>query len=123
MSSKNCWQIEVVKSMGAHMTKYLGLIESGSRSLRSELSQILALATVFGESQVNSCAAELLEGGIVGVENLERLLKTKQLQLDESDLLPRPIEFQNQKLNRVVPSVNLSRYDLLIGSERSPEQE
>ena len=123
MSSKNCWQIEVVKSMGTNMSKYLGLIESGSRSLRAELSQILALATVFGESQVNHCAAELLAGGIVGVENLERLLKVKQLQRDESALLPRPIEFQNQKLNRVVPSVDLSRYDALIDTEQTTPQE
>lgn len=122
MSSKNCWQIEVVKSMGTHMSKYLNLIEVGSRSLRSELSQILALATVFGESHVNACAAELLEGGIVGVENLERLLKIKQLQRDESDLLPRPIEFQNKKLNRVVPSVDLSRYDALVESEQTTQE-
>lgn len=120
MSSKNCWQVDVVKSMGAHMSRYLSLIESGSRSLRSELSQILALATVFGESQVNACAAELLEGGIVGVENLERLLKTKQLQLDTNELLPKPIQFQNQKLNRIVPSVDLSRYDMLVTAVEEP---
>lgn len=123
MNSRNCWQVEVVKSMGIHMSRYLGLIESGSRSLRSELSQILALATVFGESQVNACARELLEGGIVGVENLERLLKTRQLHLDQGELLPRPIEFQNQKLNRVVPSVDLSRYDVLVNSEKPHSQE
>lgn len=115
------WQVSAIKSIGPNMAKYLSLIESGTRSLRNELSQILALATVFGEQEVDLCAKELLSSSIVGVDNLERLLKARRLQNEEQETAPRPIQFQNQKLNRVVPSVDLSRYDALLTNQDTKE--
>jgi transposase len=120
--SSDRWQMSAIKSIGPHMEKYLSLIESGSRSLRNELSQILALATVFGEQEVNLCAKELLDSSIVGVEHLERLLKARRFQNQEHELAPKPIQFQNSKLNRVVPSVDLRRFDALLFESKKDEE-
>lgn len=120
-ASSERWQIAAIKSIGPHMERYLGLIESGTRSLRNELAQVLALATVFGEQEVDLCAKELLATSIVGVDNLERLLKARRLTSQDKELLPKPIQFQNQKLNRVVPTVNLDRYDALFKKNESGE--
>jgi hypothetical protein len=105
------WQLNAVKSIGPELSKYVELIKSGPRSLRQELSQILALATVYGEEEVNGAVAELLGLSIVGVDQLERVLKAKLTLDTQNDLLPKPMVFKNEKLNRVVPNIDLRKYD------------
>ena len=53
--------------------------------------------------------AEPLKGGIVGVDNLELLLKSRHKPSN-----PEPISFSNQRLNRHVQNVDLRRYDALL---------
>ena len=107
------WQITAVKSLGPSMKKYLDLLKSGHRSIRNEVTRILALATVYGENETANAASELLERGIVGVENLELALKTSH-HPSENELMPAPLNFQKARLNRVVPTVDLRRYDALL---------
>ncbi len=109
--TKDGWQLAAVKNLGPVMNDYLSLIRSGHRSVRSEVAKILALATVYGEKEVNEAAAELLKSAIVGVENMELLLKSRCAQ---SEIAPKPLNFQNSKLNRVVSTVDLRRYDALL---------
>ena len=116
------WQIAAVKNIGPAMAGYLDLIQVGQRSMRNEVSRLLALSTVYGEKNVNSACEELLQNGIIGVENLELSLKARH-HPSECELRPSPLNFQDTKLNRVVPTVDLRRYDaLLFASASSAEQ-
>jgi hypothetical protein len=118
-ASREGWQLSAVKSIGPAMKEYLELLRAGNRSLKREMSRILALVTVYGEQEVHDCINDMLQSGIIGVENLEMLLKSRQGSGRES-LGPEPLSFQNTKLNRVVPTVDLRRYDaLLFGSSRT----
>jgi transposase len=110
------WQIAAVKNIGPAMVGYLDLVRAGHRSMRNEVSRILALATIYGEKNVNSACEALVSRGIIGVESLELSLKSSH-HPSECELQPSPLQFQNNKLNRVVPTVDLRRYDaLLFGS-------
>jgi len=112
-ATRDAWQVATVKSMGPKMVEYIDLLRAGERSLRSELARILALATVYGEDNVHKACCELLERGIIGVANLEISLKARH-HPSTSNLQPEPIKFENEKLNRVVPAVDLRRYDVLL---------
>lgn len=105
-----------VKSIGPSMQKYVETLRAGGRSIRKELSKLLALATVYGESEVNGMCQELLSAGIVGVDNLELRLK------NQSTVAPKPLVFDNARLNRVVPFVDLRRYDALLFPNHSTHE-
>lgn len=111
--TKESWQIQAVKNIGPAMAEYLQLIRSGHRSMRNEVSKILALATIYGDKAVNSACQALFAGGVLGAENLELSLKSSY-HPSECELQPSPLQFQNTKLNRVVPTVDLRRYDALL---------
>lgn len=112
-ATREAWQVAAVKSIGPKMNEYIDLLRSGERSLRTELSRILALATIYGEENVHRACGELLERGIIGVANLEISLKSAH-HPSTSILQPEPIQFENEKLNRLVPAVDLRRYDALL---------
>jgi transposase len=116
------WQIAAVKNIGPAMAGYLDLVRVGHRSMRNEVTRILALSTIYGEKNVNSACEALVARGIIGVESLELSLKSSH-HPSECELQPSPLQFQNAKLNRVVPTVDLRRYDaLLFGSATAREQ-
>jgi transposase len=110
--ARESWQLSAVKGIGPKMAEYIELLRSGSRSLRHELARILALSTIYGDAALHEACEDLLKGGIIGVERLELLLK-KRHPASKGNLKPEPLSFQNQKLNRVVPVVDLRRYDAL----------
>jgi transposase len=118
-ASRETWQIAAVKQLGPRMGEYLDLIRSGQRSLRNELGKILALATVYGDSALYAACVECLQAGVVGVEALELTLRRKH-PAAQSNLQPKPLEFQSQKLNRMVArSVDLRQYDALLFESNS----
>jgi transposase len=121
-ATRESWQIAAVKNIGPSMGRYLELVRAGHRSMRHEVSRLLALATVYGDSAVNSICEELLVAGILGVESLELALKSR-LHPSEHALAPEPLQFQNTKLNRAVPTVDLRRYDALLFAGSGPADE
>lgn len=121
-AAREGWQLQAVKSLGPSMGSYLDLLRSGHRSIRTEVARILALATVYGESEVHEAATELLNHSIVGVESLELALKAKHHPA-ERELKPAPLNFQKAKLNRVVPTVDLRRYDALLFESTAPRKD
>jgi transposase len=122
-ASRESWQLQAVKGIGPAMADYLNLLKSGHRSLRNEVARILALATVYGEPEVHEAVKDLLKASVVGVDNLELTLKSRRSP-EKGELAPRPLHFQNSKLNRVVPTVDLRRFDaLLFQSTPSPSAE
>ncbi len=112
-ATRETWQMQAVCAIGPKMREYVELIRSGPRSLRNELSRIVALSTVYGERAVYDAAIELLAHGVIGVESLEVTLK-KLHHPAQMKLMPEPILFNQEKLNRVVPVVDLRRYDALL---------
>lgn len=111
-ATRETWQLGYVKSLGPRMAEYVELVRQGPRSLKYELTRLVALVTVYGEAMVLDACAECLGSGIVGVDNLELFLK-RQHHPSKTNLNPAPIKFASEKLNRVHPAVDLRRYDAL----------
>jgi len=111
-ATRETWQLGYIKSLGPKMAEYVELVRSGPRSLKYELSRLVALVTVYGEKLVLDACCECLGSGIVGVDNLELFLK-RQHHPSKTNLNPEPIKFNSEKLNRVHPAVDLRKYDAL----------
>lgn len=111
-ATRETWQLGYVKGLGPRMAEYVELVRRGPRSLKYELSRLVALVTVYGEEMVLDACAECLGSGIVGVDNLELFLKRSH-HPSKTNLNPEPIKFNSEKLNRVHPAVDLRKYDAL----------
>jgi transposase len=112
-STRESWQLGYVKGLGPKMSEYVELIRQGPRSLKNELTRLIALVTVYGEEMVLSACDECLKAGIVGVDNVELYLKRRH-HPSSTSLHPAPIQFESEKLNRVHPAVDLRKYDALL---------
>jgi len=112
-ASRETWQLSYVKNLGSKMAEYIELVRQGPRSLKYELTRLIALVTVYGEAMVLDACHECLSSGIVGVDNVELFLKRKH-HPSRTELNPRPITFDSEKLNRVHPVVDLRKYDALL---------
>lgn len=111
-ASRETWQLGYVKSLGPKMAEYVELIRQGPRSLKYELTRLVALVTVYGEPIVLESCNECLKSGIIGVDNLELFLKRRHHPAN-TNLNPAPIKFNIEKLNRVHPAIDLRKYDAL----------
>lgn len=121
-AKREIWQIAAVKNIGHSMDMYLDLVRAGNRSMRHEVSRILALATIYGDHAVNTACHGMLSDGVIGVESLELSLKISH-HPSQHELQPEPLKFQNSKLDRVVPTVDLRRYDALLFASAPSEAE
>jgi transposase len=104
------WQVALVKNSGESLDRYLKLVASGHRSLRTEVKRLVALITIYGAEAVNTAASGLLVRGVVGVDNLEMLLKLQ----GSPEEAPAPMSFPSAKLNRMTGVPNLTRYDAYL---------
>jgi hypothetical protein len=120
-ASHPSWRVAAVRSLGPSLERYLKLLEAGPRSLRHETSRLLALATVYGKDAVHQAVEDLLSRGIVGVDALTLALKANTR--DPDKLPPEPLRFQNEKLNREPPAVDLRRYDAHLFGRSAPTQQ
>jgi transposase len=111
-ATRETWQLGYVKNLGPKMAEYVELVRRGPRSLKYELSRLVALVTVYSEEMVLDACSECLGSGIVGVDNLELFLKRKH-HPSKTTLNPELMQFESEKLNRVHPTVDLRRYDAL----------
>lgn len=111
-ATRETWQLGYVKGLGPRMAEYVELVRRGPRSLKYELTRLVALVTVYGEEMVLDACGECLGSGIVGVDNLELFLKRRH-HPSKTNLNPEPIKFNSEKLNRVHPAVDLRKYDAL----------
>jgi transposase len=112
-STRESWQLGFVKGLGPKMAEYVELVRQGPRSLKNELTKLIALTTVYGEEMVLAACSECLGAGLVGVDNVELYLKRRHHPSSLS-LQPAPIQFEIEKLNRVHPAVDLRKYDALL---------
>lgn len=111
-STRESWQLGYVKGLGPRMAEYVELIRQGPRSLKNELTRLIALVTVYGEEMVLAACGECLAAGIVGVDNIELHLKRRH-HPSSTVLQPALIHFESEKLNRVHREVDLRKYDAL----------
>jgi transposase len=111
-ASRDTWQLSYIKNLGPRMAEYVDLVRQGPRSLKYELSRLIGLVTVYGRQTVLQACEECLSHGIVGVDNLELFLKRQQ-HPSERSLNPNLINFNNERLNRVHPEIDLRKYDAL----------
>lgn len=111
-ATRETWQLGYVKGLGPKMAEYVELVRCGSRSLKYELSRLVALVTVYGEHMVVEACSECLGSGVVGVDNLEIFLKRRH-HPSKTNLNPEPMKFNSEKLNRYHPAVDLRKYDAL----------
>jgi transposase len=77
-ATRESWQLGYVKGLGPNMAEYVELVRQGPRSLKYELSKLVALTTIYGSDLVRRACAECLENGIVGVDSLARLGKAEE---------------------------------------------
>jgi len=112
-ATRESWQLGYIKGLGPKMAEYVELVRRGPRSLKYELTRLVALVTVYGEEMVRDASADCLSAGIVGVDSVELYLKRRH-HPSQTSLNPEPIKFLSEKLNRVHPAVDLRRYDALL---------
>lgn len=112
-ATRETWQLGFVKNLGPQMAEYVELVRQGPRSLKYELSRLVALVTVYGEPMVLEACADCLKAGIVGVDNVELHLKRRH-HPSRVELPPAPITFDSEKLNRMHRPVDLRKYDALL---------
>ncbi len=112
-ATRESWQLGFIKGLGPKMAEYVELVRQGPRSLKYELSRLAGLVTVYGEALVLDGCSECMKAGIVGVDNVELYLKRRHPP-SQTELSPKPITFESEKLNRVHRPVDLRRYDALL---------
>ena len=112
-ASRESWQLAFIRGLGPKMAEYVELVRQGPRSLKYELSRLVALVTVYGEPMVLDACGECLGSGIVGVDNVELYLKRRH-HPSTMELSPQPMTFESEKLNRIHRPVDLRKYDALL---------
>lgn len=111
------WQMETLESYGPPLKQYLKCLRHSHRSLKQEVSRLLALGTVYGEAVLAEAVEALLKRGSIGADQLELALSRRE-KSERETLRPAPMNLQNQRLARVPPRIDLRQYDQLIMNSR-----
>lgn len=107
------WQIETLESYGAPLKQYLKCLRNSHRSLRQEVSQLLALGTIYGESRLAEMVDLLIKRGTIGIDQVELALKRCD-EIQKDSLRPAPMNLQEERLVRIPSRIDLRQYDRLI---------
>ena len=107
------WQIQTLESYGEPLKKYLECLHHSHRSLKKEISRLLALGTVYGAKQLADAVDNLLKRGSIGADQVELLLKRR-----EPPVKPPPMNLSDSKLSRIPPRIDLRQYDTLLMETR-----
>lgn len=122
------WQLDVLKSYGEPFAQYLGYLQYNSRSLRQEVTRLLALATVYGTDPLSEAVTRCLKRGVIGCDQIELDLKSQ----NKKPTQPPPLHLKDKNLSQIPPAVDLRRYDALLfkpaenttkSSPHQPEEE
>lgn len=116
------WQISVLESYGPSLKKYLQCLRYSKRSLRQEISSLMALGTIYGESRLAETIDALLKRGSIGIEQVELALKHHQRNQAEPQK-PAPMKIPNERLARIPARIDLRQYDQLILKSRKRPSE
>jgi transposase len=119
------WQIETLESYGPPLKQYLECLRHSHRSLRHEVSRLLALGTIYGAGVLSETVESLLKRGTIGTEQIELALRHREKSREgRGDISrPAPMNLQDERLARIPSRIDLRQYDQLIlnSLERSGE--
>jgi transposase len=104
------WQLRTLESYGEPLKQYLKCLHNSQRSLKKEISRLLALATVYGPQELSDAVEQLLKYGAIGADQLELALKNRH----QSTVQPAPMTLSNQRLTRIPSRIDLRQYDELL---------
>jgi len=117
------WQIETLESYGPALAQYLKCLRHSHRSLRNEVSRLLALGTIYGEQVLAETVESLLKRGTIGTEQVELALKHRaKIQGGASVTRPAPMHLHDERLARIPSRIDLRQYDQLIMNSYSLER-
>ena len=102
--------IEAVKALGPHATRYLEFLGAQTRSLRTELAHLMTLITIYGSEAVEQIMGRALGLGIIGSDHLERLLE----QSENPASNPPPLKLSDPRLVLPPQTPDLRTYDSLL---------
>lgn len=108
--------LEAVQSLGPNAMAYLDVLRAGSRSLKREIAELGVLKTVHGAHALEAALGTALKKGVVGVANVERLLRL--MEAPEQSAPPLKLD---EKLRLPAPTPDLRTYDALLISEKEEE--
>ncbi len=113
------WEISTLESYGPSVKEYLTCLENSPRSLKSEISKLLALGTIYGDKALEAAVAKVIKHGSFGTDRIEQFLKVTE----KSKLLqPKPLSLQNEKLKKTPARVNLEYYNIRLFNDK-PKKE
>jgi transposase len=124
-SSKNSlvhWQIKTLESYGSEIVEYFQCLRASHRSLRQEVSRLLALGTVYGEKQLVEAVGLLLSHGSIGADQVELALQRSCTQ-DQTQKRPAPMSLKDERLGRIPPRTDLRNYDQLLFNSSGSSRE
>jgi hypothetical protein len=104
------WQVSTLESYGEELKTYLKILRHNNRSLKTEVTRLLALATIYGAEQLREGVSAILKTGSIGVERIEMWLKQQSTALTK----PEPLNFKDRNLTRIPARVELRQYDDLL---------
>lgn len=114
------WQIDLLKNYGPSVQKYLLALENSPRSLKSEISRLLALGTVFGPIELDKAVAQVIQFGSFGADQVERFLKTTA---SAKPINPKPLSLKNENLMRTPARIGLESYDALLFNQNQTKEQ
>lgn len=109
--------LQAVKALGPHASRYLEFLGAQNRSLRAELRHLLTLVVLYGAQAVEQTMGKALSQGIVGSHHLERLL----IQAQNPALHPAPLKLSDPRLILPPQNPDLRAYDALLFESHCPK--
>lgn len=114
------WQISTLESYGPSVKEYLSCLENSPRSLKSEISKLLALGTIYGYAALETAVAKIIKHGSFGTDRIEQFLKVSE---KSKPLQPKPLSLQNEKLMKTPARVGLEYYNTRLFNNKPKEKD
>ena len=113
--------LQAIKTLGPNAARYIDLIPAQTSSIRSEISRLMVLITVYGSQAVEDTIGKALSGGFVGATHLERMLVRDTSAAEKK---PEPIDLSDPRLKVATAVPDLKSYDaILMQPEPGKEEE
>lgn len=114
--------IQAIKCLGPNAARYVNIIPAQTTSIRSEISRLMVLITVYGAEAVERVMGGALSAGFVGAAHLERLLAHDDHAVAIKN--PEPLSLADPRLNLPHAMPDLKSYDaILMQPEFNKEEE
>lgn len=104
--------LATLQSIGPQTCRYLELLPAQTKSLRSELNQLIRLLTIYGAQNLEDVMGKTLSEGMIGTVPLERLLSRTEKKN------PAPLNLSDPRLSMPPSVVDLKTYDALLMKEK-----